>query len=178
MSGERKQHQQQQQHGPTELRQWAWNDTVVRLETASATGGQPARQAQVRRNRRRPMVAPMMPITTPMRSTRKAMQVASPRGDEELAEEAVAVVERLVEAECLSDDHRDDREPGADEPCTMPSAMNGMRTNQFDAPTSFITSISRRRANVASRIVFTMRNSDDAEQHQRDHDEDPAAPCW
>ena len=44
----------------------------------------------------------------------------------------------------------------------MPSAMNGTRTNQFDAPTSFITSISRRRANVARRIVFTMRNSDDA----------------
>ena len=47
-------------------------------------------------------------------------------------------------------------------PCTRPSAMNGTRTNQFDAPTSFITSISRRRANVARRIVFTMRNSDDA----------------
>ena len=47
-------------------------------------------------------------------------------------------------------------------PWTMPSAMNGMRTNQFDAPTSFITSISRRRANVARRIVLTMRNSDDA----------------
>ena len=40
--------------------------------------------------------------------------------------------------------------------------MNGTRTNQFDAPTSFITSISRRRAKVARRIVFTMRNSDDA----------------
>ena len=40
--------------------------------------------------------------------------------------------------------------------------MNGTRTNQFDAPTSFITSISRRRAKVASRIVLTIRNSDDA----------------
>ena len=40
--------------------------------------------------------------------------------------------------------------------------MNGTRTNQFDAPTSFITSISRRRAKVARRIVLTMRNSDDA----------------
>ena len=38
--------------------------------------------------------------------------------------------------------------------------MNGTRTNQLDAPTSFITSISRRRANVARRIVFTMRNSE------------------
>ena len=46
-------------------------------------------------------------------------------------------------------------------PWTRPSAMNGTRTNQFDAPTSFITSISRRRANVASRIVLTIRNSDD-----------------
>ena len=52
--------------------------------------------------------------------------------------------------------------PAPTRPCTIPSAMNGTRTNQFDAPTSFITSISRRRANVASRIVFTMRNSDDA----------------
>src|SRR5207249_2555686 len=31
-----------------------------------------------------------------------------------------------------------------------------------DAPTSFITSISRRRANVASRMVLTIRKSDDA----------------
>jgi hypothetical protein len=40
--------------------------------------------------------------------------------------------------------------------------MNGTRTNQFEAPTSLITSISRRRAKVARRIVFTIRNSDDA----------------
>ena len=46
-------------------------------------------------------------------------------------------------------------------PCTMPSAMNGTRTNQFDAPTSFITSISRLRANVANRIVLTIRNNDE-----------------
>ena len=32
--------------------------------------------------------------------------------------------------------------------------MNGTRMNQFVAPTSFITSISRRRANIAVRIVF------------------------
>ena len=51
--------------------------------------------------------------------------------------------------------------PAPTRPCTIPSAMNGMRTNQFDAPTSFMTSISRRRANVARRIVFTMRNSDE-----------------
>ena len=56
-------------------------------------------------------------------------------------------------------------------PCTRPSAMNGTRTNQFDAPTSFITSISRRRANVASRIVFTIRNSDDASSTLRHRDE-------
>ena len=31
-----------------------------------------------------------------------------------------------------------------------------MRMNQFVAPTSFITSISRRRANAAMRIVLTM----------------------
>ena len=32
--------------------------------------------------------------------------------------------------------------------------MNGPRTNQFVAPTSFITSISRRRAKIERRIVF------------------------
>ncbi len=52
--------------------------------------------------------------------------------------------------------------PAPTAPCTSPSAMNGIRTNQFDAPTSFMTSISRRRANVARRIVFTIRNNDDA----------------
>ena len=35
-----------------------------------------------------------------------------------------------------------------------PSSMNGMRMNQSVAPTSFITSISRRLANMAVRIVF------------------------
>ena len=38
----------------------------------------------------------------------------------------------------------------------MPSTMKGTRMNQFVAPTSFITSISRRRANIATRIVLTM----------------------
>ncbi|CAB4871773.1 unannotated protein [freshwater metagenome] len=35
--------------------------------------------------------------------------------------------------------------------------MNGMRMNQFVAPTSFITSISLRLANIAVRIVFQIR---------------------
>ena len=35
--------------------------------------------------------------------------------------------------------------------------MNGPRTYQFVAPTSFITSISRRREKIDSRIVFAMR---------------------
>ena len=39
---------------------------------------------------------------------------------------------------------------------TMPSMMNGTRMNQFVAPTSFITSISLRRANVATRMVLRM----------------------
>ena len=37
-----------------------------------------------------------------------------------------------------------------------PSSMNGPRTNQFVAPTSFITSISRRREKIDSRIVFAI----------------------
>ena len=40
--------------------------------------------------------------------------------------------------------------------------MNGPRTNQFVAPTSFMTSISRRRAKMESRIVFAMRIVDAA----------------
>ena len=39
-------------------------------------------------------------------------------------------------------------------PVISPSSMNGPRTNQFVAPTSFITSISRRREKIANRIVF------------------------
>src|SRR5581483_3520441 len=39
-------------------------------------------------------------------------------------------------------------------PHAKPSTMNGPRTNQLVAPTSFITSISRRRAKIDSRIVF------------------------
>ena len=41
-------------------------------------------------------------------------------------------------------------------PCSSPSSMNGPRTNQLVAPTSFITSISRRRAKIAKRIVFAI----------------------
>ena len=37
--------------------------------------------------------------------------------------------------------------------------MNGMRMNQLVAPTSFITSISRRRANIAVRIVFQISST-------------------
>ena len=36
--------------------------------------------------------------------------------------------------------------------------MNGPRTNQFVAPTSFITSISRRREKIERRIVFAIRS--------------------
>ena len=37
--------------------------------------------------------------------------------------------------------------------------MNGIRMNQSVAPTSFITSISRRRAKIAVRIVFQMSST-------------------
>ena len=37
--------------------------------------------------------------------------------------------------------------------------MNGPRTNQLVAPTSFITSISRRREKIESRIVFAIRSA-------------------
>ena len=37
--------------------------------------------------------------------------------------------------------------------------MNGIRMNQSVAPTSFITSISRRRAYIAVRIVFQINST-------------------
>ena len=45
-------------------------------------------------------------------------------------------------------------------PQSRPSIMNGPRTNQFVAPTSFMTSISRRLAKIDSRIVFAMSSVD------------------
>ena len=48
----------------------------------------------------------------------------------------------------------------------MPSSTNGPRTNQFEAPTSFITSISRRRAKIESRIVFADQDRRRGEQDQ------------
>src|SRR5947208_352076 len=45
-------------------------------------------------------------------------------------------------------------------PCSNPSSMNGPRTNQLVAPTSFITSISRRRAKIDSRMVFAISSVD------------------
>ena len=39
--------------------------------------------------------------------------------------------------------------------------MNGPRTNQFVAPTSFITSISLRRAKIERRIVFATSKVDE-----------------
>ena len=45
-------------------------------------------------------------------------------------------------------------------PQISPSSMNGPRTNQFVAPTSFITSISRRREKIESRIVFEISRID------------------
>ena len=52
-------------------------------------------------------------------------------------------------------------------PCSRPSSMNGSRMNQLVAPTSFITSISRRRANIAVRIVFQISRIDGEQQHRR-----------
>jgi hypothetical protein len=45
-------------------------------------------------------------------------------------------------------------------PSTMPSMTNGQRMNQSVAPTSFITSTSRRRENSDSRIVLETRSTD------------------
>ena len=44
-------------------------------------------------------------------------------------------------------------------PQSIPSMMNGRRTNQFVAPTSFITSISRRLEWIERRIVFAISST-------------------
>ena len=44
-------------------------------------------------------------------------------------------------------------------PCTVPSSMNGNRMNQFVAPTSFITSISRRRLSTASWMALKISST-------------------
>ena len=49
--------------------------------------------------------------------------------------------------------------------------MNGPRTNQFVAPTSFITSISRRRAKIESRIVFAISSVEAASRITREQEE-------
>ena len=51
--------------------------------------------------------------------------------------------------------------------------MNGPRMNQFVAPTSFITSISRRREKIESRIVFAISSVDaiDEDDHRDEEDE-------
>ena len=56
----------------------------------------------------------------------------------------------------------------------MPSTMNGTRMNQFVAPTSFITSISRRRANIATRIVLRM-SMHGGEQQEAGRQQEPHA---
>ena len=45
-------------------------------------------------------------------------------------------------------------------PCTSPSSMYGMRMNQFVAPTSFMTSISRRREVIAVNVVLRINSTD------------------
>ena len=50
--------------------------------------------------------------------------------------------------------------------------MKGPRTNQFVAPTSFMTSISRRREKIESRIVFAIRMIEATREHQARDQED------
>ena len=78
-------------------------------------------------------------------------------------------------------DHREHRAARARR--SSPSSMNGPRTNQFDAPTSFITSISRRREKIESRIVFAISSAGrgqeqdhHAEEDDRDHLADAEDP--
>ena len=51
-------------------------------------------------------------------------------------------------------------------PQSTPSSMNGPRTNQLVAPTSFITSISRRREKIDSRIVLAISKVDAASSNK------------
>ncbi len=66
-----------------------------------------------------------------------------------------------LEHDRLADQEQKHRDQRADTPQISPSSMKGPRTNQFVAPTSFITSISRRREKIESRIVFAIRSADE-----------------
>ena len=61
-------------------------------------------------------------------------------------------------------------------PHRSPSSMNGPRTNQFVAPTSFITSISRRREKIDRRIVFAISSAEAIKEGSIDRNEEDDRP--
>ena len=135
----------------------------VRLaDDAACRGGRPRRRrgtASLRRGgsggssgRSRSRRAPRPMPTGSARSSGKASACtsASPERCGRIAGSAIALpITRKSTART---------EPAS--PQKSPSSMNGPRTNQFVAPTSFITSISRRREKIDSRIVFAISRID------------------
>ena len=98
------------------------------------------------------------PRTRPIPSRISAVRRTRARGRRSRRER---VAEDRGQRDLLADHEQDHREERASDPQSRPSTMNGPRTNQFVAPTSFITSISRRREKIESRIVFAI-SSDEA----------------
>src|SRR5262249_25945679 len=70
------------------------------------------------------------------------------------------MAENRRQHEGLAEEQQDDGADRAAQSAQEASSMNGPRMNQFVAPTSFITSISRRREKIESRIVFAMSSVD------------------
>ena len=100
---------------------------------------------------------PIAPIPMPMPS-----RISAIKG--KLHARTVSVARKVGEdrrqRDRLPDHQQEHREDRAGEPARAPSSMNGPRTNQFVAPTSFITSISRRREKIERRIVFAINKID------------------
>ncbi len=101
-----------------------------------------------------------MPITAPKRMGRIAAETTVPVVNSNTSKSWkywVSASERK-QPDVHADEH-DDRQQAAEQALHHALEMNGTRMNQLVAPTSFITSISRRRANMAVRIVLKIRST-------------------
>ena len=111
-------------------------------------------------------------MSTPATTTSRLVVVTWLVVDDEAAEQR----EPLVGGDAVEDplDAERPRRPRPTEPTrpwTTPSSMNGTRMNQLVAPTSFITSISRRRANIAMRIELRMSRRGGEQEHGGDDEQ-------
>ena len=112
-------------------------------------------QSLMRRKRRIVIAEPAAPSTRP--SAGAASARCSANAIAFTSSPASIAADRRRQDELLAEEEQDDGRDRSEHAVSRPSTTNGPRTNQFEAPTSFITSISRRRAKIESRIVLPIR---------------------